>query len=60
MNSTLITITDKARAILAFEQELMTLEGHIRMENDRHLKQIATLTHKQQSLEEAILRLMPN
>lgn len=60
MNSIIANIADKARAVLAFEQELNTLEAQIQMENDRHLKQIDILTAKKQAMEQVIFRLMPS
>lgn len=60
VSSSLVTITDRARAVLAFDAELQEVERQIRAEQDRHDQIISVLAVKRQALEQAILKLGAN
>lgn len=58
MDAAIVTITERAHGVLAFERELQSIEGQISMEQDRHKRQMDVLHTKRQAVDQAIYRLM--
>lgn len=53
----IVKITDNARAVLAFDQELAAVEAEIKEERARHARAMEVLHTKQQALQQAIFKL---
>lgn len=71
MTDAIVTITDRARGILAFEQELLAIDARIEAERARHARVLAeestrydlaieVLRTQQLALEQSIFRLGAN
>lgn len=60
MSDAIITITDRARAVLAFSDELTKVIREIEAEKARHNALMEALLTKEQALEQSIFQLGAN
>ena len=56
-NGVIITITERARGVLALEEALNDIERERTAENDRYRAKMNALAAKQEAIEAAILKL---
>lgn len=59
-SAAVVKITDRARAILAFSEELDRVEAEIAEERARHARAMEVLHVKQQALEKSIFQFGAN